>query len=1009
MLARNLKTKLCKSCQKDLLTLFEHGFSAPQTSRWPLLQARNTSLRRTPQSRTFASSHILKDDQESKSEHPLKHDDVNGESQFQSPETSRSNLYQETPPEEVTTTHEDGIEDDSGSASPIDSDEWRLALEAIDAARNSAKGTIEVARVAFSHRRIGNISFELTNEERILYDQVAEAHDLPGGIAVETARHGGSGVEETVKQARNAFGAYIPDHLLLDDELTVYRRLYGEPLRAEPKSLRDDEDEIEDEVEEDDEAETLDPELFREDGDGELQRVPPEVPDNVEIGLQMGEPLEDAESEDEPVDAELDDGLALSPAGSVEEVARLVNGTISAPGDSKAPEEDSEQDIAEIDRMHPLTALGKWKTPRTIFLPQDSFLTPIMGILRDFSNKHIDEMSERLFGGRGLPHSTSVASPRAAIPQEPIPIDSSQHFMGEMEANAYIAAVMPGTYAALTSILVEVRKRLGTDWIRSLLAMEGGPRILDAGAGGAGILAVREILKAEHAALNPEDTQKPTPLGKATVLTGSATLRHRASSLLENTTFLPRLPDYVHVRDNPTVSDDRPAPPRKQYDVILAPHSLWSLKEEWQRKQTVQNLWSLLSPDGGILIILEKGQPRGFEVVAGAREHILERLIQPPNQSLSEQPIDMTDDIRKVPGMIIAPCTNHGKCPMYPVPGISKGRKDFCSFEQRYIRPQFLQRILKAKDRNHEDVKFSYVAVQKGRDLRSDVENSSPLHQNAATADAAFAGYESLADIPSADLSPSGSSSSLQPNSPSTPHSISTLALTLPRLVYPPLKRRGHITLDVCTSAARIERWVIPKSFSKIAYRDARKAHWGDLWALGAKTRTQKQLRNGSKKSKEERKEMKGAKREEGRREVREAMLEDAEEDDDDEDEEMEGILGGEDEDEGGDAGVGGGSGIGSGIGLEDWEREWEAELQAQVKGSKSKVRRLRNRPGREENKFAAGKQKRKGEGGRSKPASTAAATAAAMVARDAVASRPGRRRNIGGARRERRVNVAMR
>ncbi|KAL9616254.1 MAG: hypothetical protein Q9160_008860 [Pyrenula sp. 1 TL-2023] len=984
MLTRHFKTKLCNACQKDLLTFFEHGSSTPQRSRRPILQARNASVRRYPQSRKFVSSRSLKDEQESGFRSPGNHEPANGDSHFQSSEKTRSNLHREISPEEEISAPEDGIEDDSpllnddsGFPSPIDPNEWHMALEAIDAARNSAESTIEVARIAFGNRRLGDISSELTNEERILYDQVAEAYDLPGGDAVEAARLGGLGVEEVVKQARNAFGAYVPDHLLLDDELTVYRRLYGEPLRTEARSLREDEDGIEDEVEEADEAETLDPELFQEDSDGALQRVPSDPSSNAEIELQTGESLEDAEPEDEPVDTELDDGLALPPAGSVEEVARLVNGTVSTPDDVG----DTEEDDAEIDRMHPLTRLGKWKTPRTLFLPQDSFLTPIRGILRDFSNKHIDEMSERLFGGKGLPHSTSVANPKAAIPQEPIPIDSSQYFMGEMEANAYIAAIMPGTYAALTSILVEVRKRLGTDWIRSLLAMEGGPRILDAGAGGAGIVAIREILKAEHASLNPRDPQKPTPLGKATVLTGSATLRHRASSFLENTTFLPRLPDYVHVRDNPTVSDDRPAPPRKQYDVILAPHSLWSLKEEWQRKQTVQNLWSLLSPDGGVLIILEKGQPRGFEVVAGAREHILERLIQPPNQSLSEQPIDMTDDIRKVPGMIIAPCTNHGKCPMYPVSGISKGRKDFCSFEQRYIRPQFLQRILKAKDRNHEDIKFSYVAVQKGRDLRSDTDNTSPLHQNAATADAAFAGYENLADIPaSADLSPSA-----EPNSPSTPHSISTLALTLPRLIYPPLKRRGHITLDVCTSAARIERWVIPKSFSKVAYRDARKAHWGDLWALGAKTRTQKQLRNGSKKSKEERKEMTRARREEGRREVREAMLEDAEDEDgDEEDEEIEEMLGGEDRDVDVGGGVRGGGKGGAGDGLEDWEREWEAELQSQIKGSKSKVRRLKNRPGREENKFTAGKlQKRRGGGG---PSNAAAGDAAA-------AARPGGRR----------------
>jgi hypothetical protein len=37
----------------------------------------------------------------------------------------------------------------------------------------------------------------------------------------------------------------------------------------------------------------------------------------------------------------------------------------------------------------------------------------------------------------------------------------------------------------------------------------------------------------------------------------------------------------------------------------------------------------------------------------------------------------------------------------------------------------------------------------------------------------------------------------------------------------------------------------VPRSFSRQAYRDARKSDWGDLWALGAKTRVHRNLRIG--------------------------------------------------------------------------------------------------------------------------------------------------------------------
>jgi ribosomal protein RSM22 (predicted rRNA methylase) len=51
-----------------------------------------------------------------------------------------------------------------------------------------------------------------------------------------------------------------------------------------------------------------------------------------------------------------------------------------------------------------------------------------------------------------------------------------------------------------------------------------------------------------------------------------------------------------------------------------------------------------------------------------------------------------------------------------------------------------------------------------------------------------------------------------------------------PRLISPPLKRGGHVILDVCSSSGYIERMTVPKSQGKIPYRDARKSHWGDLF-----------------------------------------------------------------------------------------------------------------------------------------------------------------------------------
>ncbi|RMZ85849.1 hypothetical protein DV737_g468, partial [Chaetothyriales sp. CBS 132003] len=518
---------------------------------------------------------------------------------------------------------------------------------------------------------------------------------------------------------------------------------------------------------------------------------------------------------------------------------------------------DAESTTSLEERAHPFTTLGKGgTTPSTIFLPKRTFGIPLQSILGDYSNRQLKETSEQTFGGPGLPDSPLTPRSGRSRKQVPVPLQASQVFMGEMEANAFLTAVMPPAYAAITSVLVETRKRLGQTWLTELLAKEGGARVLDAGAGGAGILAWNEVVNAHWESVHSADASPPrTPTTRAVVLTGSDPLRHRSAALLENTTFLPRLPDYVHARDKPTLDDERSTQSRKQFDVIISAYSLLPFKEDWEKKQYVQNLWSLLRPTGGILILIEKGMPRGFEAVAGARDMLLERYIATPEghstHYTAKQSVDEDAVHRPLPGMIVAPCTNHEKCPMYRVPGESRGRKDFCSFQQRYIRPPPMQRVLGARDRNHDDVDFSYVSVMKGRDLR----------------ERQFSNWNHLSDPLSSAKTASGARAQSHGNTDrwrqecktgfatTTPDTVAAATDSgtglppthlLPRVILAPLKRQGHVMMDVCTPLGTLERWTVPRSFSKQAFRDARKAQWGDLWALGAKTTIPRKLRLGA-------------------------------------------------------------------------------------------------------------------------------------------------------------------
>ena len=655
-------------------------------------------------------------------------------------------------------------------------------------------------------------------------------------------------MESIVRQARETFGETLPKDFLSLEEYVIYERLYGPPSAT---TLPEDVDLLRGvEGEEDDLPENV---LLRENAEGALEEIVYEEDPLDEDELVVEDP------EPRPSETEIefqarmavfkDIATANASQAKTKESSQDLN-PIESSNDLPSEEElgiedDDVEDFEQEDeahgsgdsmRTHPLTAAGRFSTsPATIQIPKDTVVDPITALLADVSNKQLSEVAQKTFGGPGLPNSTATIV-RAHLRQQPIALEASQSSMGEMEGNAYLAAIMPGAYATVMSTLIEIRKRLGPEWIRNLMKQKDGPRVLDAGAGGGGILAWREILRAEWDLMHPNGVppNKPPPYGKSTVVTGSSALRNRMSHLLEDTTFIPRLPDYDSSRDHPSLENKNPQA-RKQYDVILAPHTLWTLKQDYMRKNQIQNFWSLLDAKGGVLVLIEKGVPRGFELIAGARETLLKHHVASPGDEDLEAPMEAASQNRfgpKEKGMIIAPCTNHGKCPMYITAGRSQGRKDYCHFSQRYLRPHYLQLILGSRDKNHEDILFSYVALRRGIDQRE----TDNVMQGQNAVEAAFAGFED--------------SEGTERTEAIDPEVANISTLSLPRAILPPIKRRGHVILDLCTPAGRIERWTVPKSFSKQAYRDARKSKWGDLWALGAKTRVQRNIRVGLNKTK---------------------------------------------------------------------------------------------------------------------------------------------------------------
>lgn len=696
----------------------------------------------------------------------------------------------------------------------------------------------------------------LNSSSRSLIGDI-DTSSKPTGIENET--------ETFVRQTRQTFGDSLPKNYLSKEEYIVYKRLYGPPIRettAEDLELLPDHQDLS--------VPNVQSVLFKQNLDGSLEKVDydplsvtsnDQCTENTAVTAIEGTGTHQAIEDDENIhyiarnqrEINVIKHLKNEMRASIKQPLTNAEAFQTDFGVEEEQQDDTEQEVMETEnnniedlyissdasRTHPHTIAGRsGLSPSTLFLPQKIFIAPITELLSRTKSKHLQLAAEKSLGGKGLPFSVSVPASMKHLPQKEIGLDALQHRMSEIEADVFMSTIMPGAYASIISTIVEVRKRLGQSWLRELMFKDGeGPRILDAGAGGAGIIAWKKIMDAELDMMKDEGILKNeyATIGKSSTVIGSDTLRHRISKILENTSFLPRLPDYVHASQEEQNVGGESNQGRKIYDIVIAPYTLLSQREHYKRKIMVKNLWTLTNPKGGILIIIEKGLPRGFEAVADARSLILDSFIASPGSRFVENDLDSPEShgamsSEKEEGMIIAPCTNHLKCPLYLNSGLSSGRKDFCHFPQRFIRPPFLQKILGAKSRNHEDIKFSYVAFRRGVDSRK---ASDKLLMGDEATIQSFEGYEDH-DLPETHQDEDYIKSD-----------VTFSTLSLPRVILSPLKRHGHVVLDVCTPSGQLERWTIPKSFSKVAYRDARKSRWGDLWALGAKTRVDKNVRPG--------------------------------------------------------------------------------------------------------------------------------------------------------------------
>lgn len=218
----------------------------------------------------------------------------------------------------------------------------------------------------------------------------------------------------------------------------------------------------------------------------------------------------------------------------------------------------------------------------------------------------------------------------------------------------------------------------------------------------------------------------------------------------------------------------------------------------------------LLSFKSPYIILIDHARPAGWAAISKARQYIIE-------QNTAANPLH-----------IVAPCPHEKECPLL-------NTADMCGFSQRIQAPRFLRKT-KHSDRGEEDKKYVYLVVargprptvvaegeiselgrmgrvakeqlekerakEEGKGVFAPVEGSGSehVHYERIPIKEAVSEEASSQQTVGGSANDAESSTSALDNGEIVGH-IRDEAYSWPRLVGPPLKKGGHIIMDVCAAS----------------------------------------------------------------------------------------------------------------------------------------------------------------------------------------------------------------
>ncbi|KAL4251512.1 Mitochondrial RNA Methyltransferase [Abortiporus biennis] len=391
----------------------------------------------------------------------------------------------------------------------------------------------------------------------------------------------------------------------------------------------------------------------------------------------------------------------------------------------------------------------------------------------------------------------------------------------ERDGTAFASVALPSHYSVILAVFDQLKHRLGPDWRPE--------HIIDWGSGtGSGLWASLYAFQKPQPvdAIGSED---PT-VGNTTISSYLGLDKRDGLVSIAKRLYGELGQESLKVNwQKGFAADNRITHSEGANVVALSAFLLSSLHTPLARKQVVKEMWE---SGAETIILIDHNTKAGFECIAEAREVLLRA---------GKKEVEAGEELSVKGSHVVAPCPHDNACPLY-----SSGSTRLHS------------------GHGHEDTGYSYIVIRRGeRPARAttqvgrvgDVGRRDFTKYTSMPTELVIDDGEQLIDTQivhanEGEQSNQPSSSSVTDLTEAEPvlsesemmDALRLEAYSWPRLVFPPMKKGGHIILDSCTAEAKIMRITIPKSQGKQPFYDARKSDWGDLFPHEPKNAPQERV-----------------------------------------------------------------------------------------------------------------------------------------------------------------------